>query len=191
MITFNLGSGDSVINNGVVYGDMVMKKNADKQEKSKKHTKEVYDVPQKSYEYDIAFSYASEQEPFVLRVAKLLDEMGIKVFVKPFEEQRFLAKDLHRETYKIYALSCRFIACFISKEYWAKEIPRHEFSVGINRIKKEKRICMIPVMMDETRPASLDPSIVYIDVASDDLTEMDVAGKMEAILLEDQRMQGQ
>ena len=124
-----------------------------------------------------------------LRICRKLDEMGIKVFVKPFHEQKFLAKDLHRETYKMYGINCRFVACFISKEYWKKEIPRHEFSVAINRMKKEKRICIIPVMMDETRPTSLDSSIVYIDASSNDIIEMDVASMMESIVLEDRKEQ--
>ena len=176
-------NGNLMMNEGTVYGDMVMKN----------HSREEKDIDkdsadsQNSYEVDIAFSYASEQEKFVLRVAKLLDEMGISVFVKPFREQQFLAKDLHRETYKIYGLNCRFAACFISKEYWEKEIPRHELSVVINRMKKEKRICIIPVMMDGTRPATLNSDIVYIDASSRDVNEMDVASKMEAIVLEDRK----
>lgn len=185
MITIGKVSGDVMLNEGNIYGDMVMQNYSKKQEN-------IYDKStnlQDCYEYDIAFSYASEQEQFVLRVAKLLNEMGIKVFVKPFYEQQFLAKDLHRETYKMYGKNCRFVACFISKEYWKKEIPRHEFSVTINRMKKEKRICIIPVMMDETRPPSLDSSIVYIDASSDNIVEMDVASMMESIVLEGRKEQ--
>lgn len=186
MVTIGKVNGDVMVNEGTVYGDMTMKKHSPKGEDSHKKSAD----SENGYEYDIAISYASEQEPFVLRVAKLLDEMGIKVFVKPFFEQQFLAKDLRRETFKMYSLSCRFVACFISKEYCEKEIPRHELSVAVNRMNKEKRICIIPVMMDETRPAILDSDIVYIDAASDDVIEMDVASKMESIVLEDRKGQG-
>lgn len=183
MIKIDNISGNVMLNEGNISGDMVMQNPSIEQENYNQKNVDL----QEGYEFDIAFSYASEQEQFVLRVAKLLDVMGIKVFVKPFHEQQFLAKDLHRETYKLYGTNCRFVACFISKEYWKKEIPRHEFSVAVNRMKKEKRVCIIPVMMDETRPASLDSSIVYIDASSDDVIEMDVASKMEAIVLEDKR----
>ena len=185
MATIGNGNGNMMINEGIVYGDMVRKNQSKKGDDIRMNSTDL----QNSYEYDIAFSYASEQEKYVLRVAKLLDEMGIKVFVKPFQEQQFLAKDLHRETYKMYGQNCQFVACFISKEYWAKEIPRHELSVAVNRMKKEKRICIIPVMMDETRPTILDSDIVYIDAASKDVVEMDVASKMEAIVLEDRKGQ--
>ncbi len=186
MIAGNV-NGNIMSNEGTIYGDMVMQNHSKKQEDSCKKSANL----QNSYEYDIAFSYASEQEQFVLRVAKLLDEMGLKVFVKPFYEQQFLAKDLRRETYKMYGLNCRFVACFISEDYWKKEIPRHEFSVAVNRMKREKRICIIPVMMDETRPTTLDSDIVYIDATSEDVIEMDVASKMESIVLEDRKEQGQ
>lgn len=178
-------SGNAMINEGTIIGDMIMKNNIEKREDLISHKKDLHN----DYEYDIAFSYASEQEQYVIRVAKLLDEMDIKVFVKPFLEQQFLARDLHRETYKMYGTNCRYIACFISKEYLEKEIPRHEFSIAVNRMKKEKRICIIPVMMDKTRPKTLDPSIVYIDASSDDVIEMDVASMMEAIVLEDRKEQ--
>lgn len=187
MIVGNV-NGDIMSNEGTIYGDMVMQNHSKKQENI---CKESSSQLQDGYEYDIAFSYASEQEQFVLRVAKLLDEMGIKVFVKPFHEEQFLANDLRRETYKMYGLSCRFAACFISVDYWKKEIPRHEFSVVVNRMKKEKRVCIIPVMMDETRPSTLDPDIVYIDAASKDVVEMDVASQMESIVIEDRKRQGE
>lgn len=174
-------SGNVMINEGTINGDMFMTNNTEKRQDSPSSP------TWNNYEYDIAFSYASEQEQYVLRVAKLLDEMNIKVFVKPFFEQQFLARDLYRETYKMYGTNCRFIACFISKEYMEKEIPRHEFSIAINRMNKEKRVCLIPVMLDETRPEILDTSIVYIDASSDDVIEMDVASMMEAIVLEDRK----
>lgn len=120
------------------------------------------------YVYDLGISYASEQEAYVRRVVKILEEEQVKVFFAPNAEEKYKGRDMYVEFYKIFRYQCRLVACFLSEEYRKKEYTMHEFQAALLR----KEDCIIPIYFDRVGMKGLDKDINYLK-----------AGPMEETLL--------
>lgn len=135
---------------------------------------------ERTYQYDVAISYASEQEQYVSRVYKILKMERISVFFAPNREEEFLGRDMITEFYEIYRYKSRYVACFISEEYLKKDITMHEAKTDLLRQKEEKRNCLIPVCWGTARLDGLDPDIHYLN--GDRLREVEIAEKIKMIV---------
>lgn len=133
-----------------------------------------------NYRYDVAVSYASEQELYVTRTAKILEKEHLKVFFAPNREEEFLGRDMITEFYDIYRYESMFVACFISEDYLKKDITMHEAKIALLRTKEEKRNCLIPVYWGKARLVGLDPDIHFLN--ADLLREVEVAEKIKLIV---------
>ncbi len=124
-------------------------------------------------DYDVALSYASEQQVFVNRVRKILSEEGLHVFYAPDCEQEYKAQDMFEKFYKIFRYQSKFTACFISKEYLEKDYTMQEYEASYlkNRDTGENRV--IIVNFDGSKIPYLDPDIKYIDARN--IREVQVA----------------
>ena len=134
----------------------------------------------KTYTYDVAISYASEQERYVSRVCKILEKENIAVFFAPNREEEFIGRDMITEFYEIYRYESMYVACLISEEYLKKDITMHEAKTALLRQKEEKRNCLIPVCWGEARLNGLDPDINFLN--ADRLREVEVAEKIKLII---------
>lgn len=134
----------------------------------------------REYEYDIAISYASEQETYVRRVAKILEMEKLRIFYAPNREEEFLGRDMITEFYEIYRYQSMFVCCFVSEDYLKKDITVHEAKTALLRTKEEKRNCLIPVYFNGARLKGLDPDIHFLD--GDRLREVEVADKLKLIV---------
>lgn len=153
-------------------------------EKVKVYSDEKRVSPKKDFKYDVAISYASEQEQYVRRVAKILEKENLVVFYAPNREEEFLGKDMIVEFYQIYRYDSMFVVSFISDEYLKKDFTMHEAKTALLREKEEKRNCLIPVCLGnswgDARVLGLDSDIHYLN--GDRLKEVEVADKIKLIV---------
>jgi len=80
----------------------------------------------KSYDYDVALSFAGEQRDYVNRVAIALKASGIPVFYDGFEEDNLWGKNLYDYLRDIYATKAKYTVIFISRDYAKKLWTSHE-----------------------------------------------------------------
>lgn len=166
-------SNNMIINTGTISGGVVQRtgwESADAKGAS----------PEDGFLYDVAVSYASEQEEYVGRVVKILEAEKLKVFYAPGRKPEYKARDMFARFYEIYRYQCRYAACFLSREYRNKEYTMHEFKTALLRNKKEKRNCIIPVYFDQKFMEGLDRDISYLE--ADKLCEVEVADQIAEIV---------
>lgn len=130
--------------------------------------------------YDVALSYASEQEEYVRRVAGILKEENIKVFFAPDEMDKLTAMDMNRLFYSIYRYQCIYVASFVSTEYLAKNYTMHEATTALMREADEKRNCLIPIYFGDLKLPGLNPDIAYM--RADRLREVETAERIRCIV---------
>lgn len=169
-----------ILNSGTISGNIAQNTEQSEAKSKKGNPVNTEHSSQKSYKYDIAISYASEQELYVNRVAKILEKEKINVFYAPNLEDEFLSCDMITAFYDIYRYESLYVACFISEDYLQKDITMHEAKTALIRGKDERRNCLIPVCFGSARLKELDPDIHYID--ADKFKEVEVADKLKRIV---------
>ncbi|MEH2957585.1 toll/interleukin-1 receptor domain-containing protein [Candidatus Merdisoma sp. JLR.KK006] len=102
------------------------------------------------YQYDIALSFATENQDLVEKVYHYLRAEEITVFFAPSPEcQRILSGRSQREVfYEIFALKAKYVALFVSEFYLGREVPMEEASIAF--AKHGDRGSVIPVYLDGT-----------------------------------------
>lgn len=137
------------------------------------------------FSYDVALSYAGEQERLVARVAKILEADGFRVFFAPRREEEFVGEDMISRFYRIYRYESRYVAAFVTEDYLKKDITKHEASTAMLRQKEEGRSCLIPFYFQGAKLDHLDQDVNYIP--ADGLREVEMADKIRAVLLRPDR----
>lgn len=173
-------ANNMIINSGVINGNVIQKSAAGTPLTAEKESQKTGGGISSKYKYDVGISYASEQERYVTRVAKILEKENLRVFFAPNREEEFLGRDMITEFYDIYRYESMFVACFVSRDYLDKDITMHEAKTAMLREKEEKRNCLIPVYFGGSRLKELDPDIHFLD--ADRLREVEVAEKIKIII---------
>lgn len=110
--------------------------------------------------YQIALSFATEDQELVQTVYHYLKAESISVFYAPDPEcQTILSGKNQREVfYEIFGLNTVFVALFVSKSYIVKKVPMEEAAIAI--AKHSGNGSVIPIYLDDTQlPADLfDPN---------------------------------
>lgn len=108
------------------------------------------------YSYDIALSFATENQVLVEKVYHYLKAEELKVFFAPSSEcQKILSGRNQREVfYEIFGRKARYVALFVSEFYIRREVPMEEASVAF--AKHAEGGSVIPVYLDgATLPTAL------------------------------------
>lgn len=115
------------------------------------------------YKYDIALSYAGEQEAYVSDVRTLLELKGLSVYFAPAPDcqENLLGKNMLAEFYSIFHDQCLLMAAFVSAEYLQKRWTMEEAAIGRMRSREENRNCLIPVYFGDARLPDFDPNIGF------------------------------
>lgn len=117
------------------------------------------DTVQMEFQYQIALSFATEDEDIVKKVYHYLKAEGISVFYAPAPEcQPFLSgKNQSEIFYEVFGLMAEYAALFVSKSYIAKKVPMEEAGIAI--AKHSGNGSVVPIYLDGSRlPSSLyDP----------------------------------
>jgi hypothetical protein len=124
------------------------------------------------YEYDIALSYAGEQNRYVEDLATKLRNMGVRVFYDKFEEDSLWGKELTEVFDEIFRKRSRYCVIFISKEYAKKLWPSHERKSALARAFEEQEEYILPVRFDDTEMPGIRPTTKYIDARKTSTNEL-------------------
>lgn len=110
-------------------------------------------------QYNIALSFATENQDLVEKVYHYLTAEKINVFFAPSQEgQRFLSGKNQREAfYDIFGLRADYVALFVSAHYIVREVPMEEAGIAFAKHGNDGRV--IPIYLDDTTlpPDMLDP----------------------------------
>lgn len=176
-------NGNYVSNSGVIIGDInqqLGKSPSGHQNNIQKGKNNL-----STFSYDVAISYASEQEHMVHRVVKILEAEGLRVFFAPNQESEFMADDMFERFYRIYRYESRYVAAFVTEDYLRKDITMHEASTAMLRRQSEGRNCLIPIYFGKAALEKLDSDINYI--RGDNLREAELAEKIRMVVLTQNR----
>jgi hypothetical protein len=115
--------------------------------------------------YDVVFSFAGEDRPYVEKVAADLRSQGVKVFYDLYEEATLWGKDLVEHFDMIYRKNGRYCVIFISEHYARKVWTKQERQFALARALQERKEYVLPVRFDTTEIPGLPPTIAYIPLA--------------------------
>ena len=112
-----------------------------------------------SHQFDIALSFATENQTLVEKVYHYLRAEGFRVFFAPSPEgQAFISGKNQREVfYQIFGREAAYVALFVTRDYIRKDVPMEEASIALT--KRAGTDTVIPIYVDGTLlPADLlDP----------------------------------
>ena len=118
----------------------------------------------RTYEYDVALSFAGENRAYVEKVAEYLQANGISVFYDDFKEVELWGKDLIEHLEDVYQNKAKYCVLFISKHYKEKVWPKHEKRSALVRALEENGEFILPARFDDTEIPGLRKTIGYIDL---------------------------
>lgn len=100
--------------------------------------------------FDVAISFAMENEELADTVYHYLKAEGLSVFYAPASEcQSILSGENQREIfYRIFGLESRYVILLVSKFYVTKQIPMEEARIAFS--KHEGDASVIPIYIDGT-----------------------------------------
>lgn len=118
-----------------------------------------------NFQYDVCFSFASEQVAYVEKVYSALKANNIKVFFDRDSdiEVQLWGSNLLEQFYNVYKKQSRFCVIFISKEYEQKAWTRFERRSALERAFETEEIYILPVRFDKTGLPGLHGATKYID----------------------------
>jgi hypothetical protein len=89
------------------------------------------DSPTQQFEYDFAFSFASETRDYVERTKRACAKLGLRVFYDRDVSGRWWGRNFIRAQRRVYGQAARYFVPFISAEYFRRPIPTDEFEAAI------------------------------------------------------------
>jgi hypothetical protein len=127
---------------------------------------------QQSHAYDIALSFAGEDRDVVERCARLLMEVGYRVFYDRWEQHDLWGKDLVAHLDSVYRGAARYCLIFISKHYVEKAWTRHELRSAQARALESYREYILPARLDDTPVPGLPGTVGYFDLRTHSVEEL-------------------
>jgi len=100
----------------------------------------------------------------VERVAKELEERGVRVFYDKHEEVTLWGKDLYEHLDYIYRKAARFSVLFVSRYYASKVWTNHERRSMQARAIQENEEYILPARFDSTEVPGLRETVGYVNL---------------------------
>lgn len=129
------------------------------------------------FEYDVAFSFAGENRPYVEQVAAVLRANGVHVFYDEYEKTNLWGKDLYVHLDEVYRKKARYCVMFASEAYERKMWTNHERRSAQARAIGENREYILPARFDDTEIPGVPPTIGYISLKG--MPPIDFAGLIQ------------
>lgn len=120
----------------------------------------------RTFEYDICLSFASEERRFVREVANELTNRGVRVFFDEYAEVELWGKDLYSHLDDIYRNAARYCVLFVSRHYAKRVWTNHERQSAQSRALTENKEYILPARFDDTTVPGLRPTVGFIDLRS-------------------------
>lgn len=126
-------------------------------------TKKYPSEMQKSFEYDITISYASENRKIAEELAEKLQNKGVRVFYDKFRKAELWGKKLMTYFQDAYGPKTKYVVPLISRHYPIKDWTDFEFSIMRTEAKKRQNEFILPVKLDDTEILGIRRDIGYLD----------------------------
>ncbi len=121
--------------------------------------------------YDVAFSFAREDRPYVENVLKAL-QGKINVFYDFYEKSNLVGENLPNLLEKIFKERARYCVIFISKYYLKSKWTQLELKCAQARAISEKYDYVIPVLLDNTEISGISSAIGFLDGRKENLRQI-------------------
>lgn len=115
------------------------------------------------YEFDVALSYAGEDQHLVLPVVARLKDLGVALFHDKEREAEKWGVDLVEYFSQAFTQRARYVLLFSSKHYvdkWARLQRRAAFGRAV----EQHTEYVLPIRVDDTEVPGLSPTIAYLDL---------------------------
>jgi len=116
-----------------------------------------------STQYDVAISYASEDEKTAQEITEAMKEAGLRVFFAPYELAHLWGKKLSDAFKETYGGKASYVLVLISKHYALKDFTNFEFTIARDEARRRKEEFILPVRLDITPIIGLHSDVGYID----------------------------
>jgi hypothetical protein len=114
--------------------------------------------------YDVAFSFAGEDRPYVEKVVEILHAVGLEVFYDRYETAQLWGKDLYTHLRAVYQDLAQYTVIFISRHYAEKLWTNHERESAQARAFQENREYILPARFDDTAIPGLTATTGFVDL---------------------------
>jgi len=121
-------------------------------------------------DFDIAISYASEDDHIAGEIASKLKTEGIKVFYAGFYQNDLWGKDLSVSLEDIFRDRSRYCLMLVSQNYVKKFWTTKERQYALSRQIQESRPYILPVKLDDANVPGLSGVIHYLKYVNVDET---------------------
>ncbi|MGW6448619.1 toll/interleukin-1 receptor domain-containing protein [Lentzea sp. NPDC055074] len=115
------------------------------------------------YEFDVALSYAGEDQDLVLPVVALLKEQKVKLFHSEEREAEMWGLDLVEYFSEAFSKRARYVLLFSSRHYVGKW-ARLQHRTALGRALEQHSEYVLPIRIDDTEVPGLSPHVGYLDL---------------------------
>lgn len=129
-----------------------------------------------NFEYDVAFSYASEQRKYVKEIVEFLKDKNVHCFYDEDSTVQLWGHHLISSFNSIFFKKSRYCVVFLSKEYKDKMWCNHELRAALNRDLSENaqnQVYILPILCDDTTFDDILPDVAYVKI--NDYSSMQLA----------------
>ncbi|PKA06508.1 TIR domain-containing protein [Leptospira harrisiae] len=135
-----------------------------------------------NYKYDIAISYAGEENYIAEQIANGLKQAKINVFYDKYEVSNLWGRDLASHLQDIYSKEAQFCIMLISNNYKEKAWPNHERAAAIERYLNENRYYILPILIhDDAWVSGIPKTISYLKWDETSVQEIVVSVKKKLL----------
>ena len=124
------------------------------------------------HKFDVALSFASEDEQPVEGLANLLKRGGHSYFYAKHEEAMLWGRNLHEHLSVVYKDQARYCVMFLSQHYARKLWPKLERESAQARAFEENREYILPIRLDDTEIPGILPTTGYLDLRSKSIKDI-------------------
>ena len=125
----------------------------------------------RSYEFDVALSFAGEERLIAKKLAEILKAEGLSVFYDEDHKARLWGKD-EREFERIYGPASRFVTPIISKHYVRKPWTRLEFDTALREERNRSLELILPIRADGACLLGLHDGRFYLSLKDNSIEEI-------------------
>ena len=127
---------------------------------------------EKTFDYDVAFSFAGENRAHVEKVAALLKSAGVRVFYDEYERATLWGRNLYTHLDDVYQHKAEYCVIFVSRAYRDKLWTNHELQSAQARAFQGRGEYILPVRLDDTEIPGILATVGFMDLRQIELPEL-------------------
>ena len=120
-----------------------------------------------NFSYDVAISYAGENEKVAIGIYEALKQRGISCYLAVLKRRVLWGKNLDRVFEQVFGEQVHYVIVLVSKEYKGKIWTDYELQTAIQAARKRHGEYILPVRLDDTLVVGILSTIGYLDYAKE------------------------